>query len=178
MGFKLFWGCFVFYPFFYPIGVWNLLPTPDIPLTDISIIQAILCVSLFYFGWVFTRGPNLQKFYSKKYPKEKTCLGGCVQQKKISGSSLLCSGFWGLSRHINYLGETVQALALALPGLLVSSASTSFPFFLTPLLYPLYYILLFVPRQIDDEAICAAKYGIKWKQYIEKVPYRIVPGLY
>lgn len=178
MGFKLFWGCFVFYPFFYPIGVWSLLPAPGDLSTDLSTTQTMMCISLFYSGWVFTRGPNLQKFYSKKYPKDKTCFGGWVQQRKINGSSLLCSGFWGLSRHINYLGETVQALALALPGLFISSASTKFPFFLSPLLYPLYYILLFIPRQIDDEAICAAKYGTKWEQYVKEVPYRIVPGLY
>ena len=30
-----------------------------------------------------------------------------------SGGRLLCSGWWGLSRHVNYCGEIVQAVALA-----------------------------------------------------------------
>ena len=35
---------------------------------------------------------------------------------QAEGSKILCSGFWGLARHINYFGEIVQAIALALPG--------------------------------------------------------------
>ena len=30
------------------------------------------------------------------------------------GKQLLCSGFWRLSRHINYLGEILMAIGLAL----------------------------------------------------------------
>ena len=44
-----------------------------------------------------------------------------------------------------------------------------------PWLYPLYYVLLFVPRQIDDDKICVKKYGDPWIEYMEKVPYRICP---
>ena len=39
-------------------------------------------------------------------------------------------------------------------------------------------VLLFVPRQIEDEKICAGKYGPAWEEYRRHVPYRIVPGLY
>ena len=47
---------------------------------------------------------------------------------------------------------------------------------LLPFAYPLYYIILFVTRQIDDEEVCKRKYGAKWDNYIKEVPYRIVPG--
>lgn len=53
VGFKLFWGCFVFYPFFYAIGTFgNLKHKPSL---DLEPVQAILIISLFYMGWVLTR---------------------------------------------------------------------------------------------------------------------------
>ena len=67
---------------------------------------------------------------------------------------------WGLSRHINYLGEFMMATGLTL------------------CLYPLYYVLLLVPRQIDDDRRCAAKYGELWAEYRRVVPKRIVPFVY
>jgi len=45
----------------------------------------------------------------------------------------------------------------------------------TTWLYPLYYVALLFPRQVEDDKRCAAKYGPLWKQYCKKVPYRIVP---
>ena len=49
-------------------------------------------------------------------------------------------------RHINYLGEYTS---------ICISASRLFNYrFIYTILYPIYYILLFVPRQIDDDKIC------------------------
>ena len=88
-----------------------------------------------------------------------------------SGGRVLCGGFWGVSRHVNYLGEILQATAIAAPAALASAPLS--------LLYPLYYVALFVPRQIDDDAVCEAKYGKDvWRAYCALVPWRIVPGVY
>jgi delta14-sterol reductase len=84
--------------------------------------------------------------------------------------SLLVNGFWGGSRHINYLGEIIQAVAIALaPGCFGVWEVW---------LYPLYYIALFISRQADDDKVCRAKYGALWDEYRAKVKYRIVPGVY
>ena len=83
---------------------------------------------------------------------------------------MLVSGFWGLSRHINYLGELLMASALTL--------SLGHPDVLWPWLYPLYYVALLVPRQLDDDRRCAEKYGPLWKVYRERVRWRIVPFIY
>ena len=89
-----------------------------------------------------------------------------------SGGRILVRGFWGVSRHVNYAGEILQAVALALPALLATGS-------LVPLLYPLYYVALFVPRAADDDAVCRAKYGpALWDAYVRAVPWRIVPYLY
>ena len=84
--------------------------------------------------------------------------------------ALLCSGFWGLSRHINYLGEILMAIGLTL--------SLGWPSVWVVWLYPLYYVALLFPRERADERRCAAKYGELWKEYVRRVPKRILPGLY
>jgi delta14-sterol reductase len=47
-----------------------------------------------------------------------------------------------------------------------------------PWLYPIYYVVLLFPRQIDDDKRCALKYGELWEQYLKRVKYRIIPGVY
>ena len=133
-GFKLLWGCFVFYPLFYGIGVWPLVDACD---ADLSAVEAAATVALFYCGWGLTRGANLQKYYFKVTPT-RPFLG--IKPQTISDSRILYSGFWGIARHINYLGEIMQGVALALPGYLVTGS-------MLPWLYPLYYLLLLIPRQ-------------------------------
>jgi delta14-sterol reductase len=167
VGFKLGWGCLVFYPFFYAVGLWDVAEranphTPPLALAG--------CLGLFFVGWALSRGANLQKFLFKTRPGEK--LFGLLAPATIDGGGkqLLCSGFWRLSRHINYLGEILMAVALALV--------LGYPLAIGPWLYPLYYVALLIPRQHDDDKRCAAKYGALWTEYCHKVPYRIVPWVY
>ena len=99
-----------------------------------------------------------------------------LRMETVPKTRLLVSGFWGVSRHVNYLGEIVQAVALALPGYLVAPDAY---YAALPWLYPLYYVALFIPRQIDDDVQLKAKYGDKaFAEYTRRVPYRIVPGVY
>lgn len=170
IGFKLSWGCLVFYPFFYGIGVFSLVDVARD--NDLTAWSCGGIVALYFIGWVLTRGANMQKFFSRKYPSQKTFLFGLISQETLPNTHILVGGWWGLSRHINYFGEILQAVALSLPGYFVGS---SLYWRLLPFLYPLYYILLFVPRQIDDDKVCATKYGEKWDEYVRRVPYRIVP---
>lgn len=168
VGFKLGWGCFVFYPFFYCVGLWALAsePNPHSPSWWLP-----LCVALFFSGWVFARGANLQKFWFKLDPTKKAF--GVLAPQALEGADgrkVLVSGFWGLSRHINYLGELLMASALAL--------SLGYPGSIWPWLYPLYYVALLVPRQLDDDRRCAAKYGPLWAEYQRRVPKRIIPYVY
>jgi len=173
MGFKLCWGCLVFYPFFYCVGVWPLAYAA--PSSDLSAAAAVLIAAAFLGGWFLTRGANLQKFFFKRSDGrlERWC---GLRMQVVPGTRLLVSGFWGLSRHVNYCGEIVQAIALALPGCAVGSSAY---YRFLPWLYPLYYVALFVPRQLDDDAQLAAKYGAAlFAEYARRVPYRMVPWLY
>ncbi|HTS80527.1 MAG TPA: DUF1295 domain-containing protein [Myxococcaceae bacterium] len=164
VGFKLGWGCICFYPFFYAVGLWTTaeLPDPRWPAWAYGVIAAV-----FFCGWVLARGANLQKYWFKRDPARKAF--GVMAPVALDGR-VLVSGFWGLSRHINYLGELLMASALTL--------SLGHPKVLGPWLYPIYYLALLVPRQLDDDRRCAAKYGPLWSTYRERVRWRIVPFVY
>lgn len=166
IGFKLGWGCLVFYPYFYPVFLWATVELPDTPMPDGFLIVFIL---LFLAGWVLSRGANLQKYYFKKTHRKK--FFGIDQETITDGNkTLLVNGFWGLSRHINYLGEILMATGIIL--------CAGYPMLIWPWLYPLYYVFLLSLRQIDDNRRCTAKYGALWKDYEKKVPYRIIPFIY
>jgi steroid 5-alpha reductase family enzyme len=130
----------------------------------------IFCVALFLFGWILTRGANLQKFACKN--GAKSFFGHSLAFVPGSRNRLCVSLFWEWSRHINYLGEILQALAIALAPAHATSS-------LIPLLYPAYYVALFLPRIADDDNQCRAKYGeVVWQRYCQHVPYKLIPKLY
>lgn len=166
VGIKLGWGCLAFYPYFYLIALWSTidLQNPDTP-------SWLLCcfAIVFILGWTLSRGANMQKYFFKTHPG-KTFLG--IKPVTISdgNNSLLINGFWGVSRHINYLGEILMACAIAL--------SVGYPLIIWGWLYPLYYLLLLLPRQFADDRRCTSKYGKLWTDYSKKVKYRIIPFLY
>ncbi len=167
VGFKLGWGCLVFYPFFYAVGLWTTaaLPNPHTP-TPLLALTA-LC---FFSGWVLSRGANLQKFQFKRDPTARAF--GRLDPRAISGDGkhVLSGGFWGLSRHINYLGEILMATGLTL--------ALGHPTVLAPWLYPIYYVALLLPRQLDDDRRCAERYGPLWVEYCRRVPWRVIPYVY
>lgn len=166
VGFKLGWGCLAFYPYFYPIALWASagLPSPSTP----AALQLIYII-LFFSGWILARGANMQKFFFKTQP-DKSFLG--IKPRSISEGEkkLLVNGFWGLSRHINYLGEILMASGIIL--------SVGYPANILPWLYPLYYVALLFTRQYADDKRCSDKYGKLWEEYETKVKYRIIPFIY
>ena len=167
LGFKLVWGCLCWYPYFYAVGLWSVadLENPRAPGWWL-----VMSAAVFFAGWVLARGANMQKFTFKRDP-EQVFLGWFAPRSLTDGARrVLCSGFWGVSRHVNYLGELLMACGLAL--------SLGWPLVLGPWLYPLYYVALLLPRERDDDRRCAAKYGPLWEQYRKEVPWRIVPRLY
>lgn len=166
VGFKLGWGCIAFYPFFYAVPLWA---TVDQAPTHLPLPLLFLFAFVFLMGWCLARGANMQKYFFKKDPTRKFLW---IQPLTITDGkrTLLVSGFWGLSRHINYLGEILMAT-----GIVLCTGHFLLPW---PWLYPLYYVLLLFPRQMADDKRCAAKYGPLWVQYKSKVRYRIIPGIY
>jgi protein-S-isoprenylcysteine O-methyltransferase Ste14 len=166
VGFKLGWGCLVFYPYFYAIPLWATVSMPDPGTPGWLITTSVL---IFICGWILSRGANLQKFFFKKSP-ERSFLRIRPQTIGNDSYSLLVSGFWGLSRHINYLGEILMAAGIVL--------AAGYPSMLLPWLYPVYYILLLFTRQADDNRRCTLKYGELWNDYEKRVRWKIIPFIY
>jgi Ergosterol biosynthesis ERG4/ERG24 family len=167
VGYKLGWGCLCFYPFFYGIGLWSVADRPN-PHTPLPLL--VLYGVVFFGGWALSRGANLQKFHFKTRPEHRFL--GVFEPVAITdgNKTLLCGGFWALSRHINYLGEILMATGLTL--------ALGYPGDWVAWLYPLYYVALLFPRQHQDDKRCAEKYGELWKEYCRRVPYRIIPFVY
>jgi delta14-sterol reductase len=166
VGFKLGWGCMVFYPYFYSVFLWSTaeMPDPHTPAWRLAVY-----VFIFFTGWVLSRGANLQKYYFKKNT-ERPFLWIVPEIIADGNNKLLVNGFWGISRHINYLGEILMATGIIL--------CTGYPALIWPWLYPLYYVILLFLRQKDDDKRCADKYGELWKTYVKRVPSRIIPFIY
>ena len=101
---------------------WCMVVVPEqagVRNNDLSIPMSFFCILIFFCGWILTRGANLQKYTFRKSPTATTfsflffkvkqeALGRTGNRKKI-----LVSGWWGLSRHVNYAGEITQAIGLA-----------------------------------------------------------------
>jgi hypothetical protein len=120
-------------------------------------------------GYAVFRGVNIQKHRFRVDP-ERPIWGKKPEFIRTQhGSLLLASGWWGLARHLNYLGDLMMALAWCL----TCGLSRPLPYF-----YFVYLTILLVHRERRDHAACAAKYGADWTRYCEKVRYRILPGVY
>ena len=172
LGFKLFWGGLVVYGWLFILPLWGMAAYPDPGFspawTDIWLIGT---AALFLFGWSISRGANLQKYTFKRWPERKFL--GLIEPEYIEAGDrkILCNGLWGVARHFNYLGEGFLALSIALV----------FGYFTNPWAwtYFVFIVSLFVWRQLEDDRLCAEKYGAeKWAEYQARVKYRIFPGVY
>jgi len=166
VGFKLGFGCLAFYPYFYPVALWFTAARPN---PGRAVWFTVLCGVLYLVGWAFTRGANMQKYFFKVAPDKQFLW---MKPGVVSDGThrVLASGYWGLARHVNYFGEIIQGIAVAL--------AVGYPGVWMVWLYPAYYIGLLFSRQADDDKVCRAKYGELWDEYTSKVRYKIIPFVY
>ena len=171
LGFKLIFGCIVVYPCLYPVALWGTagLPAPDID-ASLNVVWLGGSTAVFLVGWMISRGANLQKYMFKRLP-ERAFLG-LIQPATLTDGQrhILSSGFWGAARHMNYTGEILMALGMALAlGHFANAWSW---------IYFVYLTVFFVARERIDDRRCEAKYGRLWTEYRAKTRYRLVPGVY
>ncbi|TDL15390.1 ERG4/ERG24 ergosterol biosynthesis protein [Rickenella mellea] len=160
-GFMLAIGDLNWVPFVYSLQARYLVFTP-IELGPIATGGIVLVNAI---GYYIFRAANGEKndFRNGKNPKNLKFF------TTESGSKLLTSGWWGRSRHPNYFGDILMALAWSLP----TGFNTPITYF-----YFVYFAVLLVHRQMRDDENCEKKYGKDWEKYKELVPYRIIPYVY
>lgn len=172
-GYYICWGCLVWVPCFYTFSSYYLVThPPQIPtvVAWIIFLSGIGCILL-----------NYQVDYEKEHFRKTD--GQCkiwnkqaeyieAEYKTTEGvkkSKLLVSGFWGTARHMNYVFEILSALCWCLPG---------WGYGVWAFLYVIFLTILLVHRVYRDEDKCAKKYGAYWKEYCNRVKYRMIPYVY
>ncbi|KAH7903421.1 ergosterol biosynthesis ERG4/ERG24, partial [Hygrophoropsis aurantiaca] len=160
-GFMLAVGDLAWVPFVYTLQARFLVFAP----VELGALRTAGVLALNLAGYYIFRAANGEKndFRNGRNPKNLQFF------TTATGSKLLTSGWWGRSRHPNYLGDILMALAWSLP----TGFATPITYF-----YVLYFGVLLIHRQRRDDENCEKKYGKDWETYKTLVPYRIVPYVY
>jgi delta14-sterol reductase len=164
-GWMLCWGDLVWVPFTYTLQAYYLINHTH----ELSVLATVALVALNMLGYVIFRGANWQKHKFRKNPQTLVWGKPLEYIRTSHGTLLLTSGWWGITRHMNYLGDLLMALAWCLP----TGFEHPLPYF-----YIVYFTILLVHREWRDNAMCRDKYGKDWEAYCRRVRWRIVPGIY
>ncbi|XP_076971875.1 delta(14)-sterol reductase TM7SF2 isoform X1 [Tamandua tetradactyla] len=163
-GFMLAFGDLAWVPFTYSLQAQFLLHHPQ----PLGLPMASIICFINVIGYYIFRGANSQKNTFRKNPSDPR-VADLETISTATGRRLLVSGWWGMVRHPNYLGDLIMALAWSLP----CGVCHLLPYF-----YLFYFTVLLVHREARDEQQCLQKYGLAWHEYCQRVPYRIVPYIY
>jgi len=163
-GFMLAFGDLVWVPFTYSLQARYVLERG--PELDAKTLVAIVSVKV--LGYAIFRGSNSQKNLFRTDPEDPR-----VKHLRYlptrRGTRLLIDGWWGIARHVNYLGDWLMAWAWCLP--------CGFDH-LIPYFYVAYFGVLLFHRDLRDGEQCELKYGDDWKKYCAIVKYRLIPYVY
>ena len=163
-GFMLTFGDLTWVPFTYSLQARYLVDHP----TSLPPYVTIGIIALNLIGYVVFRGSNSQKDRFRRDPDHPN-----VRHLKTMpterGTKLIISGWWGVCRHPNYVGDLIMALSWSLP----CGVGHIIPYF-----YPVYFAGLLIHRQLRDEHQCRLKYRGDWDKYCSIVRWRLIPYIY
>lgn len=173
-GYYICWGVLVWVPSVYCLIALYLVSHP-IPLSP-AVTVFYLCFGLVSVWLNYNADAQRRRVRDsngncKIWGKDPLLIHAEYQTEdgKIQNNLLLLSGWWGLARHFHYVPELCLALAWTIPA--------GFTHFL-PWFYFIFLFILLMDRARRDDKRCAKKYGPYWEQYKQKVPYKVLPGLY
>ncbi|KAF7343947.1 ERG4/ERG24 ergosterol biosynthesis protein [Mycena venus] len=173
-GFYLAWGSAAWIPSMYTLQAQYLARYP----VNLSQTTALVILLVGVFGYWMFRASNHQRTVARRTS------GNCViwgkkpvvitahyttSTGKRHTSLLLCSGFWGIARHFNYIADLILSFAMCAP----CGTQNVLPY-----AYFVYMTVLLIHRSIRDEDRCSKKYGKDWELYKAQVPYALIPGIY
>ncbi|GAA86558.1 7-dehydrocholesterol reductase [Aspergillus luchuensis IFO 4308] len=173
-GFYNIYGFSAMMPVFWTLQTQYLAKHP----TEISLPALIASIVIFVAGWSLRFYADRQKMRFNRTQGKCLFWGRQAQGIPVSyqtrdgkthRSHLLCSGLWGVARHVNYAGSVLYTWSLC------SLCGNGGGFAYTEAVLVTGMI---VHRCFRDEEKCADKYGSGWDEYCRRVPWRIVPGVF
>ncbi|KAH8716866.1 ergosterol biosynthesis ERG4/ERG24 [Phaeosphaeriaceae sp. PMI808] len=202
-GMMLSFGDLVWVPLTYSIHARYLSVYPvELGIKGIAAVFAVQG-----FGYYLFRSVNNEKNRFRTNPEDPR-VAHLKYIETEAGSRLLITGWWGVARHINYLGDWIMSWSYVLPtalsGYVIRNAAEhpiaatqqdayffkdSYGKYVVPgdhkgwgmiftYFFMVYFAVLLVHRERRDEEKCKRKYGKDWDRYVEHVPYRIIPYVY
>lgn len=202
-GMMLSFGDLVWVPFTYTIQTRYLSVYP----VDLGIQGIVAVAAVQLFGYYIFRSVNNEKNRFRTNPEDPR-VSHLKYIETEAGSRLLITGWWGMARHINYLGDWFMSWSYVLPtamsGYVIRNAAQhpltaaqsdayffkdSYGKYVVPgeakgwgmiftYFFMVYFAVLLLHRERRDEEKCRKKYGKDWDRYVEHVPYRIIPYVY
>jgi delta14-sterol reductase len=202
-GMMLSFGDLVWVPFTYTIQTRYLSVYP----VDLGIKGVVAVLAVQSFGYYVFRSVNNEKNRFRTNPEDSR-VAHLKYIETEAGSRLLISGWWGMARHINYLGDWFMSWSYVLPTALAGYAiknaaqhpitaaqpdayffKDSYGKYVVPgeakgwgmiftYFFMVYFAVLLLHRERRDEEKCRRKYGKDWDRYVQAVPYRIIPYVY
>eukprot|EP00208_Stichococcus_sp_RCC1054_P001079 CAMPEP_0206145244 /NCGR_PEP_ID=MMETSP1473-20131121/26782_1 /ASSEMBLY_ACC=CAM_ASM_001109 /TAXON_ID=1461547 /ORGANISM="Stichococcus sp, Strain RCC1054" /LENGTH=429 /DNA_ID=CAMNT_0053541383 /DNA_START=201 /DNA_END=1487 /DNA_ORIENTATION=+ len=147
-GFMLVFGDLCWVPFIYSLQARYLAYHAE----ELSWLAIVAIVALKAVGYLIFRGSNSQKDRFRRDPTHPANAGlKTIDTKR--GRRLLIDGWWGVSRHINYFGDWLMAVAWVLP----CGFGSVIPYF-----HAIYFAILLLHRDRRDAHACHEKYGKDW----------------
>jgi 7-dehydrocholesterol reductase len=186
-GFYLAWGSMVWLPTTYTLQAQYLARNPY----HLSNLSAALILATGIAGYVIFRSVNYQKDLARRTRGDCILWGKkaeVIKARYITADGrehetiLLCSGWWGVCRHANYLGDLILSYSVCAAAGLATLGDggiwSNGGLVLLPWTYAIFMTVLLVQRCIRDEERCGGKYGKTWETYCERVRWRLVPGIF
>ena len=167
-GYYICWGCIVWVTSFYTLSSYYLIKNEGVKneislyLLIIGLIGIILNYWCDYQKIIFRKSKgNCKIFFSKP-----SYIVVRYKNDENNTNLLLTSGFWGISRHFNYVLELIASYAWSL------NCNSIFG-----LIYPIYLTVLLIHRCKRDNIKCSNKYS-NWNEYCKIVKYKLIPYIY
>jgi len=144
-----------------------IVRSPVLPwfhLVGIALVNAL--------GYVIFRASETQRCEFAKDP-ESPALTHLETLPTAGGKKLLISGWWGLVRHPNYLGEILIQWSWVLPAVSTAGRVDLLIYYL-----PIFTTLMLLVRCSQQNERNKKKYGAAWDTYCAKVTANLIPKIY
>lgn len=139
-------------------------PLGPMPLLGICLLNML--------GYIIYRSSESQRCELAKAP-ESPNLDHLTTLKSGQGKKLIVSGWWGLVRHPNYLGELLIQWSWVLPAVSSLGMTELVPYYL-----PVVTTLMLLIRCIQINKRNRRKYGGAWDEYTRRVKSNIIPLIF